>query len=95
MSHAEVCLYAGKVLATKREAEIRLERQEGNGDERKETWKRKELALAGMGPAQIERAIEGWRNRRQQQKGGGGGTEGHRKGKKGIKRKRRNMPRKR
>lgn len=62
--HDEVCLYAGKVLATKREAEIRLERQEGNANERKETWKRKELAMEGMAPDEIEQYIEEWKNRK-------------------------------
>lgn len=63
-------MYAAKVLATKREAEIRLERQEGGGDERKETWKRKELALEGMDEEEIEKKIQKWKNR---------GKEGRRK----------------
>ena len=66
--HQEVTLYAAKVLATKREAEIRLERQEGGGNERKETWKRKELALKGVDEATIETVIQ---RRRQRNKGEG------------------------
>jgi hypothetical protein len=59
----EVSLYAAKVLATKREAEIRLERHGNDATDRKETWKRKELALAGLGETQIDEAIEQWKNR--------------------------------
>ncbi|KAL3089491.1 hypothetical protein niasHS_006875 [Heterodera schachtii] len=60
VSHKEVSLYAGKVLATKREAEIRMQRR-GFG-ERREIWKRKELAMEGLSEEEIEKAIEQWKN---------------------------------
>lgn len=59
VNHKEVTLYAGKVLATKREMEIRLERR-GFG-ERRETWKRKELAMEGLSEREIDKAIERWK----------------------------------
>uniref|UniRef100_A0A183BL91 RNA helicase n=1 Tax=Globodera pallida TaxID=36090 RepID=A0A183BL91_GLOPA len=79
VNHKEVALYAGKVLATKREAEIRLERR-GFG-ERREIWKRKELAMEGLEEDEIERRIEAWksgpaRRRREEEAGETNGTAG-------------------
>ncbi|CAK5092098.1 unnamed protein product [Meloidogyne enterolobii] len=62
--HHEVTLYAAKVLATKREAEIRLENQDNNSDERKENWRRKELILQGMNDKLIEKEISRWKDNR-------------------------------
>lgn len=58
----QVTLYVGKVLATKREAEIRMDRQQF--DERKEIYKRKEMLLAGHTEEEVERAILEMRERR-------------------------------
>nr|CAD2205189.1 unnamed protein product [Meloidogyne enterolobii] len=62
--HHEVTLYAAKVLATKREAEIRLENQDNNSDDRKENWRRKELILQGMDDKLIEKEISRWKDNR-------------------------------
>uniref|UniRef100_A0A1I8AZW3 RNA helicase n=1 Tax=Meloidogyne hapla TaxID=6305 RepID=A0A1I8AZW3_MELHA len=62
--HQEVALYAAKVLSTKREAEIRLENQDNNSDERKENWRRKELFLQGMDEKLIDKEISHWKDNR-------------------------------
>lgn len=62
--HHEVTLYAAKVLSTKREAEIRLEQQDTNSDERKENWRRKELVLQGMNDKLIDKEINRWKAKR-------------------------------
>lgn len=55
-------LYAGRVLATKREAEIKMERQ--NFGERKEIYKRKEMKLAGLTDEEVTKAIKRMKERR-------------------------------
>ncbi|KAH7716901.1 Ddx49-A-prov protein [Aphelenchoides avenae] len=67
VSHKKVTRDVAQVLMTKREAEIKLERQ--HFGERKEIFKRKELAMAGYDEEQIEAYIkerrmrkEKWRN---------------------------------
>jgi hypothetical protein len=62
--HREVTLYAAKVLSTKREAEIRLEHQDNNIDQRKENWRRKELAIQGMNDKLIDKVISRWKGAR-------------------------------
>uniref|UniRef100_A0A914DQE4 RNA helicase n=1 Tax=Acrobeloides nanus TaxID=290746 RepID=A0A914DQE4_9BILA len=56
VSHKKVTQYVTQVLVMKREAEIKLERQ--NFGEKKEIYKRKEMALAGLDPEEIDTAIE-------------------------------------
>ena len=47
---------------TKREAQIRLENQDSNIDERKENWRKKELILQGMDEKLIDKVITRWRD---------------------------------
>ncbi|KAI1709950.1 DEAD/DEAH box helicase domain-containing protein [Ditylenchus destructor] len=61
VSHKNVTLYAGRVLATKREAEIKMERQ--NFGERKEIYKRKEMKLAGLTDEEVTKAIKRMKER--------------------------------
>jgi ATP-dependent RNA helicase DDX49/DBP8 len=61
VSHKKVTQYVTQVLVMKREAEIKLERQ--NFGEKKEIYKRKEMALAGLDPEEIDTAIEQQRQR--------------------------------
>jgi len=61
VNHKEVTLYAGRVLASKREAEIKLDRQ--GIDEKEERYKRKELQLAGLSDGEVDAAMEGLRGR--------------------------------
>lgn len=56
VSHKKVTQYVTQVLVMKREAEIKLERQ--NFGEKKEIYKRKEMALAGLEQDEIDTAIE-------------------------------------
>lgn len=62
VSHKKVTRDVAQVLMTKREAEIRLERQ--HFGERKEIFKRKELAMAGYDQEQIEAYIKERRQRK-------------------------------
>jgi len=52
INYKEVTLYAGRVLASKREAEIKLDRQE-EIDEKEERYKQKDLQLAGLSPGEV------------------------------------------
>jgi len=66
VEHKAVTLYAGRVLATKREAEIKMDRQ--NFGDRKERYKRKELELAGLTQEEIDKAILEMKNRKGKKK---------------------------
>lgn len=61
VSDKNVTRYVSRVLATKREAEIKLDRQ--NFGERKEIYKRKEMKLAGLDDKEVEKAIQKMKER--------------------------------
>lgn len=61
MTIIKVSTYAARVLATKKEVEIKMER--ANFGERRECYKRKALAEAGLSPNEIDRYIEEWKRR--------------------------------
>lgn len=62
LNDQRVSRYAARVLATKREAEIRMDRSDFGA--RKETHKRKELAEAGCSPAEIDRYMDEMKRRK-------------------------------
>lgn len=66
VSDKQVTLYVARVLATKREAEIKMDRE--NFDERKEIYKRKEMKMAGLGDEEVEKAIKEMINRKKKSK---------------------------
>lgn len=62
VSDQQVTLYVARVLATKREAEIKMDRE--SFGERKEIYKRKEMKLAGLEEEEVEKAIKEMKNRK-------------------------------
>uniref|UniRef100_A0A183EWH5 Helicase C-terminal domain-containing protein n=1 Tax=Gongylonema pulchrum TaxID=637853 RepID=A0A183EWH5_9BILA len=64
VSDKKVSQYVTQVLVTKREAEIKLDRQ--NFGERKAINKRKEMLMAGIDPDEVEKAMKAQQEKRKQ-----------------------------
>lgn len=62
VNHKKVTQYVTQVLVTKREAEIKLNRQ--NFGERKEINKRKEMLMAGLDPDEVDAMLKRERDKR-------------------------------
>lgn len=60
----QVTQYVTQVLVAKREAEIKLDKQ--NFGERREINKRKQMIMEGLDPKEVETAIKNQRDRRKQ-----------------------------